>query len=72
MKNTKQHTLSLAACLDILDWFNDSHFDYINHILLAKLDGEEQVNRALPAISEYCLKLVEAHLSSDNAYPTAV
>ena len=71
MKNTKQHTLSLGTCMDILDWFNDSYFDYINHILVAKLDGEELINRALPAISEYCLNLVDAYRSSDNAYPLA-
>ena len=47
------------------------YFDYINHILVAKLDGEERINRALPAISEYCLNLVDAYRSSDNAYPLA-
>lgn len=71
MKNTNQHTLSLGTCMDILDWFNGSYFDYINHILVAKLDGEELINRALPAISEYCLNLVDAYRSSDNAYPLA-
>ena len=71
MKNTNQHTLSLGTCMDILDWFNDSYFDYINHIMVAKLDSEERINRALPAISEYCLNLVDTHRASDNAYPLA-
>jgi hypothetical protein len=38
---------------------------------VAKLDGEERINRALPDISEYCLNLVDAHRASDNAYPLA-
>ena len=72
MKNTNQHTLSLETCMDILNWFNDSNFDYINHIMTAKLDGEERINCALPTISEYCLNLVDAHRASDNAYPLEV
>ena len=72
MKNMNHHTNSLGTCMDILDWFNDSYFDYINHIMVAKLDGEERINRTLPAISEYCLNLVDAHRASDNAYPLAV
>jgi hypothetical protein len=56
----------------ILDWFNDDTHDYITHILLAKLDGEERIRRAMPSISEYCLKLVAAHSAGEDAYPQAV
>ena len=71
MNNTRKNTLSFETCMDILDWFNDSYLDYINHILIAKVNGEERIRRALPAISEYCLDLVDAHRTSENAYPLA-
>lgn len=66
-----KNILSFQTCMDILDWFNDSYYDYINHILIAKLDGEERVARALLAISDYCLNLVNANRASENAYPLA-
>ena len=72
MKDTRKNTLSFETCMDILDWFNDDTHDYITHILLAKLDGEERIRRAMPSISEYCLKLVAAHSAGENAYPQAV
>ena len=53
MKDTRKNTLSFETCMDILDWFNDDTHDYITHILLAKLDGEERIRRAMPSISEY-------------------
>lgn len=71
MKDTRKHTLSFETCMDILDWFNDSYFDYLSHIMIAKLDGEERINRALPMISDYCLDLVNAHRTSESAYPLA-
>ena len=72
MKDTRKNTLSFETCMDILDWFNDDTHDYITHILLAKLDGEERIRRAMPSISDYCLKLVVAHSAGENAYPMAV
>ena len=39
MKDTTTPGLSIEACMDILDWFNDEYLDYLNHIMLAKLDG---------------------------------
>ena len=53
--------LSFEICMDILDWFDDPYYDYLNHILIAKLDGEERVKEALPTISDYCMELVTAH-----------
>ena len=35
----KTHTL--AECMDVFDWFDDPTYEYIHHILLAKLDGEK-------------------------------
>ena len=67
-----KNTLSFETCMDILDWFNDDTHDYIAHILIAKLDGEERIRRAMPVLSEYCLKLVEKHSACENAYPQAV
>ena len=71
MKNTNQHTLSLGTCMDILDWFNDSYFDYINHILVSKLDGEERIRQALPLISKHCAELIRLHANTSAAYPVA-
>ena len=68
MKDDRKNTLSFETCMDILDWFNDDIHDYITHILLARLDGEERIRRAMPTISEYCLKLIAAHNTHDNAY----
>ena len=71
MKNTNQHSLSLGTCMDILDWFNDPDFEYINHILVSKLDGEERIRRALPLISKHCAELIRAHANTPAAYPIA-
>jgi hypothetical protein len=72
MKNTSKPVYTIETCLDILDWFNDPDFEYINHILVSKLDGEERIRRAMPSISDYCLKLVAAHSAGEDAYPQAV
>ena len=61
--------LTLDRCADILDWFSDPQYDYINHILIAKLDGERRLKRALPELSGYCLDLVIAHMGLEDAYP---
>lgn len=77
MKNTSkpvynwQRTFRLETCLDILDWFNDPDFDYINHNLISKLDGEERICRALPIISKHCAELIRAHANTPAAYPVA-
>ena len=69
MKDTATPRLSIEACMDILDWFNDECFDYLNHIMLAKLDGEKRIERALPIIREHCLELVNAQRDTESAYP---
>ena len=45
--------LNLETCMDIFDWFDDNSFEYINHILLFKVDGEERVKRALPELRKH-------------------
>ena len=67
-----KHILSFEICMDILDWFNDSNLDYINHILIAKSDGEERINHAMDEISAYCRDLVETYSETDRAYPYAI
>ena len=67
----KNNTLSFQICMDILDWFDDPYNDYINHILIAKLNGEERVMGALPTISDYCRELIAAHEGTESAYPMA-
>ena len=71
MKDTRKNTLSFETCMDILDWFNDSYYDYINHILVSKLDGEERIHQALPIISKHCAELIRAHANTPAAYPVA-
>ena len=65
------NTLSFEICMDILDWFDDPYYDYINHILLAKLDGEQRIMGALTTISDYCRELIAAHEGTEIAYPMA-
>ena len=61
--------LSLDTCLDILDWFDDPQYEYINHILVAKLDGEKRLKKALPILQGYCMDLIIGHIGLENAYP---
>ena len=69
MSGTTDPKLTIDTCMDILDWFNDEYLDYLNQIMLAKLDGEKRIKRALPSIREHCLKLVNAHRDTESAYP---
>jgi hypothetical protein len=61
--------LSLETCMDIFDWFDDNTFEYINHILLCKIDGEERVKRALPALRKHARWLLNLHSGTEHAYP---
>jgi len=58
-----------AQCFDILDWFDDPLYDYLAHNLVAKLDGEERIARALPHLIEHTTAPVAAHADKANAYP---
>ena len=53
--------LDLDTCMDIFDWFDDNTYEYLNHILLSKLDGEERIKRALPEIRKRALWLLKIH-----------
>ena len=66
---TKQNHLSLDECMDILDWFDDSQYDYIHHIYISKLDAPARLKRALPALRGYCMDLIIAHIGMEDAYP---
>ena len=68
---TEAYRSSSSIVLQILDWFNDPDFEYINHILVSKLDGEERIRRALPLISKHCAELVRSHANTPAAYPVA-
>ena len=67
----EMNTLSFEICMDILDWFDDPYYDYLNHILLAKLDGEQRIMGALTTISDYCRELIAANEGTEWAYPFA-
>ena len=45
--------MNLEALMDILDWFDDGLYDYIDHILLTKVDGAERVRRTMPQLRKY-------------------
>lgn len=59
----------LDTCMDILDWFGDPDYEYLAHILLTKLDGEERLSRALPQLRKRARQLVSAHRGCEDAYP---
>ena len=61
--------MSLDTCMDIFDWFDDNTFEYINHILLCKVDGEERVKRALPELRKHARWLLKLHRGTEAAYP---
>ena len=61
--------MNIEILMDILDWFDDGLYDYLNHILLTKLDGEARIRRAMPELRKYARSLVAAHRGTDRAYP---
>ena len=61
--------VNLDTCMDIFDWFDDNTFEYINHILLCKVDGEERVKRALPELRKHARWLLKLHRGTEAAYP---
>ena len=61
--------MSFETLMDILDWFDDGLYDYLNHILLTRLDGEARIRRAMPEMRKYARALVAAHRGTENAYP---
>ena len=63
--------LDLDTCMDIFDWFDDNTYEYLNHILLSKLDGEERIKRALPEIRKRAQWLLKIHRGTEWAYPEA-
>ena len=61
---------TFEQCMDILDWFDDPLYEYIGHILLSKLDGEDRVHRALGCLIEHANRLLVTHKDTESAYPT--
>ena len=61
--------LDLETCMDIFDWFDDNSFEYINHILLSKVDGEERVKCALPELRKRARWLLKLNRDTEYAYP---
>ena len=61
--------MSFGTLMDVLDWFDDSLYDYVHHILLAKLDGEERIRRALPLLHRHAEELIASHRGTECAYP---
>ena len=65
----KRTPMSLDTCMDIFDWFDAPEFDWLMHIYLSKLDGEERLKRVLPQLRWKARKLVNAHRGCEDAYP---
>ena len=61
--------MNIETLMDILDWFDDGLYDYLNHILLTKRDGEARIRRAMPELRKYARSLVAAPRGTDCAYP---
>lgn len=61
--------MDFETLMDILDWFDDDLYDYLNHILISKLDGEERIKRAMPSLRKHARALVIAHRGTESAYP---
>ncbi len=51
--------LNFEICMDILDWYDDDLYDFINHILTSKVDGSKRIQRALPHLQTHVQNLVE-------------
>lgn len=64
--------MNLEMLMDILDWFDDDLFDYLNHILLTKVDSEERIRRALPSLRKHARELVISHRGTELAYPEGI
>ena len=65
----RSKTLDLDTVLDIFDWFNSPTLELVNHTLLAKIDGEERVRRAMPALRKEARTLLNRYRNTDFAYP---
>ena len=61
--------LDLDTCMDIFDWFDDATFEHINHILISKINGEQRVRLAMPAIRQHAHWFLNLHCDTDCAYP---
>ena len=65
----RSKTLDLDTVLDIFDWFNSPTLELVNHTLLAKIDGEERVRRAMPILRREARKLLNRYKNTEFAYP---
>ena len=61
--------LDLYTCMDIFDWFDDTTFEYIDHILTSKANGEQRVRFAMPAIRAHARRLLNLHRDTESTYP---
>ena len=64
--------LSFEICMDILDWYDDDLYDFINHILTSKVDGAKRIQRAMPHLQAHVQNLVEQNRNTARAYPESV
>ena len=60
--------MSFETLMDILDWFDDGLYDYLNHILLTRLDGEARIRRAMPEMRKYARALAEVAKIEEALY----
>ncbi len=60
--------MSFEICMDIFDWYDAPLYEHITHILLSKLDGEERIRRAFPALQEHATQLLDQHRDDEDAF----
>lgn len=61
--------MTIEEIMDILDWFDDSLYDYLAHSMLSKLDAEARIERALPSLRRYAQELLNQHRGTEIEYP---
>ena len=61
--------MNLEALMDILDWYDDGLYDYIDHILLTKVDGAERVRRTMPQLRKYTQESWSRHTGARKTPP---
>ncbi len=56
-------------CMDVFDWFDSPHFDYLYHIWVSRVDADARIARALPDIIAEAARLIRLNRGTTGAYP---
>ena len=61
--------MDVQTCLDIFEWFSDTKFAYVAHIVANKADGEQRARHALPDMRKRAKWLLDTYSGTEAAYP---